>query len=176
MNDLSLHLLDVALNSVRANATTIEIVWDETPESLRLSITDNGCGMDAEQLRRATDPFFSTRTTRKIGLGLPLLKQSAEQTGGTLHIDSEPGKGTRLEINFNTKHIDMPPVGNLALTLTTLFTGHQDINFVFRYQRPAYSFDLSTADLREALGDLPLGHVQVFGPIRDIIAAGIKGN
>lgn len=173
MNDLSLHILDIATNSLRAAATELFIHWQEVSGWLTIRITDNGCGMDADELQRATDPFYTTRTTRKIGMGLPLLRQNAEQTGGSFAIRSTKGAGTELEVCFNPAHIDMPPVGDLALTITSIITGNEAVNIQFRFSQPGGAFEISTADLLDILEGYPLGHVSFFEPIREIIKNGI---
>ena len=157
MKELSLNILDVAKNSVVAGASLIEIslITDEAG-FLTLRIRDNGCGMSEEILRNVTDPFYTTRTTRKVGLGLPLLKLAAEQTGGGLYIVSstEAGKsGTTLEATFDTKSIDCMPVGDIVSTICILISGSPEIDFEFVDRSPQREVSLSTASLREVLGD-----------------------
>jgi len=132
MQELSLNILDVAQNSVRAGATLTEITVDEQPadDRLTISIRDNGCGMAPEQVRQVTDPFFTTRTTRRVGLGVPLLKMAAELTGGSLEITSEPGRGTSLRAVFGLNHIDRMPLGDIAATICSLVQCNPDIDFL----------------------------------------------
>ena len=163
MQELSLNILDVAQNSVRAGATLTEITVDEQPadDRLTISIRDNGCGMAPEQVRQVTDPFFTTRTTRRVGLGVPLLKMAAELTGGSLEITSEPGRGTSLRAVFGLNHIDRMPLGDMSGTIHTLIVYHPDTDFVYTYRYDAASFTLDTRELREILGDVPFNAPEV---------------
>lgn len=157
MKELSLNILDVAKNSVKAGATLIQIslVTDENG-ILTLSIVDDGCGMSDEVLRSVTDPFYTTRTTRRVGMGLPLLKMAAEQTGGRLTISSSDKageSGTRLEAVFDTKSIDCMPLGDMVSTVCVLISGSPEIDFEFLDRRPNGEALLKTAELRAVLGD-----------------------
>ena len=157
MKELSLNILDVAKNSVVAGASLVEISLD-TDESgwLVLRIRDNGCGMSDETLRRVTDPFYTTRTTRKVGLGLPLLKLAAEQTGGTLQITSSTEKGnsgTTVEASFDTNSIDCMPIGDIISTVCILIAGSPEIDFEFSDRAPSHAVSLKTAELRAVLGE-----------------------
>ncbi len=170
MKELSLHILDVAKNSVKAGAKNVEIsVLTDKNGIMTLEIRDNGCGMSEETLRRVTDPFYTTRTTRKVGLGLPLLKLAAEQTGGGLSIESctEKGKsGTVISATFDTKSIDCMPMGDIISTVTTLVSGSPEIDFVFKdvlqtecSEREVF---LDTAEMRAVLGEgISLASVEV---------------
>lgn len=176
MNNLAFHITDIVQNSLRANASEIQLEVTNTPTLIRLRIQDNGCGMDAATLAHATDPFYTTRTTRKVGLGLPFLIQNAEQTGGRVDIVSLPGKGTEVTATFLPTHIDCPPWGDLPETVALLITGNPAIHIFFRYFTAGETFSLSTPDLREALDDIPLSHPKVFSAIKDMIAANIQLN
>ena len=153
--EISLNILDIAENSVKAGASCIEIGITILPEAhtLSLRIRDNGCGMNGEQLRQVTDPFFTSRTTRKVGLGIPFLKQAAELTGGSFSISSEPGQGTLVEALFRTDSIDCMPLGNAAESVYTLLLMHEEIRFLYRYQVGEEAFTLDTEELREILGE-----------------------
>jgi signal transduction histidine kinase len=133
MEELSLHVLDIAENSIAAGAKRVEIRIEEDPAAdwLTIEITDDGAGMTEEQLQRATDPFFTTRTTRRVGLGLPLLQQAALAAGGDLQIHSAPGRGTQVTARFRYSHLDRQPMGDLRSTLMTLAAGHPEIDWVF---------------------------------------------
>ncbi|MCX7830425.1 MAG: ATP-binding protein [Acidobacteria bacterium] len=133
MKDLSLHILDITENSIKSNATKITIKFIEEKEKLTLIIEDNGKGMDEETKTKALSPFFSTKKTSKYGLGLPLLKQACEATGGNLLIESEVGKGTKITAIFNKNHIDMKPLGDIRGTLIALQTTHPEIEIDFDY-------------------------------------------
>ncbi len=137
MEDLSLHILDIVENSIAASANRIEIliVEDTHRDLLSLEIRDNGSGMDEEARKKALDPFFTTRTTRRVGLGLPLLAQAARESGGNLEIDSQPGRGTTVRAVFQLSHPDRKPLGDIAETLRTLLAGRPDLDLQFQYQR-----------------------------------------
>ena len=169
MKELSLNILDVAENSVKARAALTQILLRETANTLTLTIADDGCGMDAETVARVTDPFYTTRTTRSVGLGLPLLKLEAEMTGGSLTVTSRheaeqpDDHGTKVTAVFHTDHIDCPPLGDVIATVTTLIQGHPDTDFFFRHEREdAEPVELDTRELREVLGDVPLGSYEVL--------------
>lgn len=132
MEDLSLHILDVVQNAVRAGARTIRIRLreDRRSDRLTLSIRDDGRGMDAETARRATDPFFTTKGGKRVGLGLPFLAQAAEETGGRLSVRSAEGRGTAVRAVFRPSHPDMKPQGDVVETLAALVTAHPEIRFV----------------------------------------------
>ncbi len=165
MKELSLNILDVAKNSVRAGATMIKIsLVLDADEILQLKISDNGCGMDEQTVKGVTDPFFTTRTTRKVGLGLPLLKMAAEQTGGSLTISSstEAGKsGTDVIAVFDTKSIDCMPIGDIVSTVCILIAGSPDIDFDFLDRNEKGSVELKTLELRGVLGDVSLAEPEV---------------
>lgn len=169
MKELSLNILDIAENSVKARATLTQILLSETANTLTLTIADDGCGMDAETVRRVTDPFYTTRTTRSVGLGLPLLKLEAEMTDGTLDVVSRheaefpDNHGTTVTAVFHTDHIDCPPLGDVVATMTTLIQGHPDTDFLFRHEREGReSVELDTRELRLVLEDVPLDSYEVL--------------
>ena len=137
MEDLSLHILDVVENCLAASASRIEIriVEDTDRDLLSLEIRDNGKGMDAETRKKATDPFYTTRTTRRVGLGLPLLAQAAREGGGHFELDSEPGRGTTVRAVFQLSHPDRKPLGDVAATLETILTGRPELDLQFAYQK-----------------------------------------
>ncbi len=170
MKELSLNILDIAKNSTAAGASLIEISL-ETDEKglLTLTIRDNGCGMDEETLRRVSDPFYTTRKTRKVGMGLPLLRMAAESTGGELSIDSSTdpdSHGTTVTATFNTRHIDFMPVGDVVSSLVILIGGDPDRDFVFLDRSPERTVTLDTRELRQVLGEVSLGEYEVLEWIR----------
>ena len=134
--EISLNILDISQNSISAKATQIKImVWVNTfKQQIKVQIKDNGTGMDAETVKRVTDPFYTTRTTRKVGLGIPFFKQEAECTGGSFSISSVLGQGTDIQAIFCTDHIDCMPLGNLNETVYSLIVMHPDIEFYYGYQ------------------------------------------
>lgn len=157
MKELSLHILDVAKNSVKAGATLTEIsVVTDNDGIMTVKIRDNGCGMTDEVLARVTDPFYTTRTTRKVGLGLPLFRMAAEQTGGGLSIVSSTEKGnsgTEVTVTFDTKSIDCMPMGDIISTVCILVAGSPDIDFVFTDETEQRKVSLDTRELRAVLGE-----------------------
>lgn len=174
MKELSLNMLDIAENSVRAGAALTQLLLTETADTRTLEIRDDGCGMDAETVRRVTDPFYTTRTTRRVGMGLPLLRLAAEQTGGTLTVVSRPAAeypqahGTTVTAVFHTDHIDCVPLGDVAETLLTLIQGHPETDFLFRHIRPGLPpVELDTRRLRTVLEDVPLNSYEVLQWIRE---------
>ena len=171
MRELSLNVLDIAQNSVSAKASLIELVVreDRRRHELMLGIYDNGCGMTAEQVAAVRDPFFTTRTTRKVGMGVPLFKMAAEMTGGSLSIESEVGAGTRVEAFFKTDHVDFTPLGDMTDTVVMLITMNLHIDFIYRYQVDDAEFVLDTRDLKGILGDVPLNDPGIAHWIKDYI-------
>ena len=158
MRELSLNVMDVAQNSIRAEAKLVTITVNESDKNDRLSISieDNGCGMTEEQVNQVVDPFFTTRTTRKVGLGIPLFKLSAEQTGGSFDIKSQVGKGTVTKASYVKSHVDMTPLGDINSTIEILIRCNPDTDFVFTHSTDNGSFTLDTRELREILGDVSL--------------------
>lgn len=171
MRELSLNVMDVVQNSITAKAGLIEISQKTNGELLVISIKDNGGGMTVEQVESVTNPFFTTRTTRDVGLGIPLFKMACEQTGGSFLIESEKGVGTTVVANFIHSHIDMTPVGNMNETILLLITCNPDIDFVYTNELDGKSFTLDTRELREVLGnDVPLNNPDVVAWIRENLA------
>lgn len=175
MKELSLNILDIAENSVKAGATLTEITIIEDESELSITFKDNGCGMTEEVLRGVTDPFYTTRTTRKVGLGLPLLKLQAEQTGGNLsvsskHIDSFPeDHGTIVSAVFRKNHIDFTPLGDVVSSITTLIHGHPDTDFLFCHKYNEHLVELDTRQIREVLEDVPLNSYEVIKWIEEFL-------
>ncbi|MCF8146438.1 MAG: ATP-binding protein [Deltaproteobacteria bacterium] len=173
MQDLSLHILDIAENATRAGATLIEIDISEDigKDLLKIRIQDNGRGMDPETLKGATDPFVTTRTTRRVGMGLPLLKQAARETGGDLLLTSESGKGTRVLATFQKSHIDRRPLGDMGATLITLIMGNPDLDFVYRSNLREQEVEVDTRSIRKALNStVRITDPAVIRLIRDLFS------
>lgn len=170
MRELSLNVMDVAQNSVVAGATLTEIRVIEQGIHLQIEIRDNGKGMTEEQVQNVVDPFFTTRTTRKVGLGVPLFKMQAEMTGGGLTITSKPGEGTDVVATFDMSHVDMIPIGDMESTILLLITCNPDSDFVYYRSRDDRSFTLDTRELREVLGgDVPLNSPDVTVWIKEFL-------
>ena len=164
MPELSLNILDVAQNSVTAGAslTIIDIVAERTSDRLSIAISDNGHGMTANQVAKVADPFFTTRTTRKVGLGVPFFKMAAELTGGDFSIESKLGVGTTMRASFGLSHIDRMPLGDIASTFVSLVGPNPMIDFVLSYRVDDRSFTADTRQFRAMLGDVPLSEPEVL--------------
>ena len=167
MDELSLYVLDITMNSVRAGATEISIELCEDGPWFDFTVSDNGCGMTEEQLRKLSDPFFTTRKTRKVGLGIPFLKMLAEMTGGYVDIKSVHEKvsaehGTVTKARFGKDHIDFIPLGDIVETVKTLIQGTPEINFTFSHRTEKGEVRLSCAEMREVLGEIPLNEPEIL--------------
>lgn len=172
MPEIALNILDVAENSVRAEASLIEITVSVKPEadSLTVTVRDNGCGMTEEQLERVQDPFYTTRTTRKVGLGVPFFRQAAESAGGSFQIDSEKGKGTTVTAVFALSHIDRMPLGDISSTIHTLIVFNAQTDFRYTYEYGDRCFVLDTRQMREILGEgIPFSEPEVSAFIREYL-------
>ena len=175
MKELSLNILDIVENSAKAKASLTEILLAEKGNLMTVTVRDDGCGMNEEMVRSVTDPFCTTRTTRSVGLGIPLFKMAAEQTGGSLTIsskvasESDPTHGTTLVASFYTDHMDFTPLGDIVSTLSTLVQGHPDTDFYFLHTREDEPIaELDTRAMREVLGeDVPLDTFEVIVWIRE---------
>ncbi len=173
MKELSLNILDITENSVKAGASLTEITITEKDRILTLEIKDNGCGMSKEVLESVTNPFYTTRRTRKVGLGIPLLKLAAEQTGGQVVIKSyakeeyPDSHGTTVSAVFHTDHIDFTPLGDIISTVTTLIQGHPERDFLFRHKTEDGEVYLDTREIRAVLEDVPLDSYEVILWIKD---------
>lgn len=171
MQEISLHILDIVQNSVKAQATLIRILVEEAVDKNRLIVTisDNGRGMSKAQLDQVTNPFFTTRTTRKVGLGVPLFKMAAELTGGSFVIDSALGKGTELSAVFVYDSIDRMPLGNMTETMLALIQCGGAIDFVYEHRYNGDGFIMDTREFRQVLGDIPLKEPTVLQFIQDYL-------
>lgn len=163
MPEISLNILDVTENSTRAGAKLVSILIraDHSQDTLTVRIEDDGCGMTPEQVNQVTDPFFTTRTTRKVGLGIPFYKYAAESTGGSFAIDSKVGEGTRVTAVFGLSHIDRMPLGDITSTIHTLIVYHPETDFVYTYQVDERQFQLDTREFKEILGGVPFSEPEV---------------
>ena len=176
MKDLALHILDIANNSVSAKAKLIEITVDEQTayNTLTITIKDDGRGMSPEFLSRVTDPFTTTRTTRKVGMGISLLKQNAEMTGGHLTIKSTENVGTTLKAVFTANHIDRPPLGDMAGVITILITGNSEIDFIYLQKLNNKSIKFDTSEIKEALEGVSINNPHIVKYVNEMIEEGIN--
>jgi len=168
MRELSLHILDIVQNSLAAGAARVDLAIrvDLPTDRMTIEVADNGCGMGPEMVRRVTDPFVTTRTTRKVGLGLPLLQAATQRCNGDLSIASSPGRGTTVTATFQYSHIDRAPLGDIINTLTVIIGGNPEIAFSFTYSLNDQCCRLDTDVLRSELGDVPLNHPLVIDWIK----------
>jgi anti-sigma regulatory factor (Ser/Thr protein kinase) len=181
MREIALHLLDIAENSVAAESKNISVHLREDLFQDRLSacVVDDGRGMDAETAQRVQDPFYTTRTTRTVGLGIPLLKLAAEQADGSFSLQSEPGKGCWVEAEFRHSHINRMPLGDLASTFLTLLISHPQIDWTFLYRvtdttGTSRDFLFESAELKSELGDITLTEPEVLSFVRGLLEEGIE--
>ena len=168
MEDFSLHILDLVENSINAGAKWVEIrvVEDSEKDMLTIELKDDGRGMSKEMVDKVMDPFVTTRTTRKVGLGLSLFAQAARDCNGEAKIESEPGKGTRLRGTFQLSHIDLKPWGSIVSTLITLIVGNPDIDFFYHHQKGAFEYTLDTKVIKKELGGVPISNPEVIKLLR----------
>lgn len=171
MQELSLNILDIAQNSIRANADliTIEIVRSVIDNKMSITIEDNGCGMSKEKVEQVINPFYTTRTTRSVGLGVPFFKMSAEMTGGDFLIESTEGVGTKVVATYVLDHIDLMPLGDVASTMVTLISVNPQIDFVYHYQYEDAGFTLDTREVKQILEGMPVNSPEVLVFIKSFI-------
>ena len=171
-----MHILDIIQNSVRAKASEVELdIIEELENNLYIIvIKDNGCGMDKNTLDKVIDPFFTTRTTRKVGLGLPLLKQNAERTGGYMNIISEEGKGTKLTAVFMHDNLDRPSLGDIAGTVVLLVGANPEMSFVYKHKTGKGEYVFNTNDVNEVLEGVPINEPEVLRYLKEMINENLK--
>lgn len=176
MLELAQHILDIAENSIRAGAKLIVIFVEEDSGKnlLTIEINDDGCGMKKEEIDRALDPFYTTKTVRNVGLGLPLLTEATRQAGGKLDLQSREGKGTKVRATFRLDHIDRQPMGNIPATLIGLFVANSDVDFIYDHRHNDRQFKLDTRQIREEFYDVPLYHPEIIKYMRNVIEEGLR--
>jgi hypothetical protein len=176
MQDFSLHILDVAENGITAGADLIQVTVEEDTEKDRLAITieDNGRGMTPDFLAKALDPFVTTRTTRKVGLGLSLFQQAAQAAGGDIDVDSTPGTGTRISVHMSHKNIDRKPLGDMAETISALIQGNPDVDFLYTHRKNDKEFSLDTREIRSELEEVPINNPEVIALIQENLRASLE--
>jgi hypothetical protein len=176
MLELSLHILDIVENSTRAGAKSVYItlVEDRAVDILSLEIRDDGAGMTEDMLKKVIDPFFTTKTVRKVGLGLPMLAQAAERAGGKFTMEAKNGEGVRVAAEFRLSHIDRQPLGDIASSLVTLIAGNTDVDFIYRHRHNEGEFILDTREVRKEIEGVPINAMDVLHLMREHIQEGLK--
>lgn len=176
MRELSMHILDLAQNSIVAGASKIEIdvIADTAADTLKIAIRDNGKGMSPEFVAQVQDPFTTTRTTRRVGLGIPMFAEAARECDGELTVQSEVGNGTTVEATFRLSHIDRAPLGDIASTLIALIAANPDIDFVYRQKVDASEFTLDTREVKAQLDGVPINENAVLKWIGDYAREGTR--
>lgn len=171
MQELSLNILDIAQNSIKAKASFISIIIfkDILNKKMTITIKDNGCGMTKEQVKKVIDPFYTTRTTRKVGLGVPFFKMSAEMTGGSFLINSEVNIGTEIIATYNYNHIDMMSLGDMASTIVSLISVNPDIEFYYLFKIDEKEFNMDTREIKTILKGLPINSNEVISFIKNYV-------
>jgi hypothetical protein len=171
MKELSLHIMDIIQNSIVAEASCIEIelIESKSENIYSISIKDNGKGMSVEMLANVTDPYCTTRTTRKVGLGIPLLKQNAERAGGSLTITSELGKGTLLKAVFQHDNLDRPMMGDIAGVIILTAAANENIHFVYTHKTESGEYFFDTKEIKEALDGISMNQSQVIRYLKEMI-------
>ena len=176
MLELSMHILDIAQNSLAAGSTRVEIrIREELPaDLLMIEVRDNGRGISEAMLPRVTDPFVTSRTTREVGLGLPLLKEAAERCEGCLEVHSEKGQGTTVIARFRLDHFDRAPLGDMGETMGVLITANPNVDFLYEHRVDARTYILETREMRQVLGPVGLDDPSVLDFVRQDIQQGLK--
>lgn len=177
MKEISLHLLDIIENSISAGASeiTVTVEVDHARDMMRTEVKDNGRGMDEKMAQAVISPFTTSRTTRKVGLGIPFFKEGAEGCDGSFELESKPGEGTRIAASYRISHIDRPPLGDMAETMTALVCCNPEIDFIYDYRVDGKQYLFSTKDIRTVLGpEVPLNAPSVSAWIKDYLTEGIQ--
>ena len=176
MLTLANHILDIAENSVRAGATLIEISIAEDSESdvLAIEIEDNGHGMNPEVLHKVLDPFYTTKTVRRVGLGLLLLKDAAERSGGTFQLESQENSGTTVKATFGLRHLDRQPLGDVINIILILIISNSEVDFFYKHRHNDRQFEMDTREIRKEIEDVPINHPEIIKYIRGIFEDGLR--
>ncbi|MGE5585441.1 MAG: ATP-binding protein [Bacillota bacterium] len=175
MRELSLHVLDIVQNSIAAGARTVDVVIseDEACDLLTIEVADDGAGIPADILESVLDPFYTTRSTRRVGLGLPLFREAARAAGGDLHVESRPDQGTRVRATFKMSHIDRAPLGDMAQTVALLVVCNPDVRFRYRHTRGHVEFSFDSAEFRNMLGDIPPTNPALAAVLKEALREGL---
>ncbi|MDI9494873.1 MAG: ATP-binding protein [Bacillota bacterium] len=176
MKEISMHILDITMNSIKADATLVEIKIEDSIKNnwLKITVTDNGRGMSEEVIERVTNPFFTTRTTRKVGLGLPMLKEACERCGGYLKIESELGKGTKVFCCFERDNIDRAPLGNVGETIMTIINSGNNVELIYIHKTDEGEFVFDTKEVKKILEGMDINDMNVLLWIKEYINENIK--
>jgi hypothetical protein len=176
MLTLADHILDIVENSIRAGATLIEISIDEDSleDLLTLEIKDDGQGMSPDVLKKVLDPFFTTKTVRRVGLGLPLLKDAAERSGGTFHLESQENSGTTVRATFGLHHLDRQPLGAIINIIVILIISNSQVDFFYKHRHNDRRFGMDTREIRKEIEDVPINHPEIIKYIRGVIEEGLR--
>jgi len=176
MLELASHILDIAENSVRAGATAVEInIYEDSQKNLlTVEINDDGKGMAEEEIAKALDPFYTTKKVRRVGLGLPLLSEAANRSGGSFNLTSIRGIGTKLKVTFKLDHLDRQPLGNIMTTIRNLIAGNSSVDFIYKHRHNDRQFVLDTREIRKEIDDLPINHPEILKYIRNVIEDGLN--
>ncbi len=172
--DLCMHLADLVENSLRAGARRIEVAVERQGDTLRLQVADDGAGLSEDGRRRACDPFYTSKPGHQVGLGLPLLCQTAEQVGGTFSLNALDGGGTRVEAELSWEHPDRPPLGDPIETLLPLIVTSPEVEFAVRLRHDHATWELDTREIRAELGNVPLTHGEVLSFLEDQFREGLE--
>ncbi len=175
MLTLADHILDITENSVRAGAKLIEISIDEDSQKdlLTIEIKDDGHGMHPDVLKKVLDPFYTTKTVRRIGLGLPLLKDASERSGGTFHLESQENSGTLVRATFGLSHLDRQPMGAIINTIIILIISNSQVDFFYKHRHNDRRFEVDTREIRKEIDDIPINHPEIIKYIRSAMAEGL---
>lgn len=176
MLSLAAHILDIAENSVRAGAKLIEINIEEDSKTdlLTIEIIDDGHGMNENVLRKVLDPFYTTKTVRRVGLGLPLLSDAAQRAGGSLQVESQENHGTRINATFGLRHLDRQPLGDILNTIIILIVANSDVDFFYKHRHNDRWLEMDTREIRKEIEDVPINHPEVIKYIRGVIEEGLR--
>lgn len=176
MKDLSLYVLDIAMNSINADAKSLQIIIDikHSKDLMTISIIDDGCGIDGKLLKVIFDPFTTTRKERRVGLGLSLFKEIANQCDGDVHVTSKLGAGTSVIGTFKTSSIDLPPIGNMAHTIVSLIIANKNLNLTFNLKVDDKNFSFDTTKIKKILGDVNMTEISILHWISEYLKENIE--
>lgn len=176
MNELSLYILDLTENSIHADSKLVKltIIEDNNLDLLNILIEDDGRGMSEETLNKVTDPFFTTRTTRKVGLGIPLFKELCELCEGSFDIKSTLGVGTKIDAKFKLSSIDLPPLGNIVDTFYALAANENNVDIEFCYRKNNKEFKVNTIEIKEVLDGVPLNEPMIMDWLKEYVTSGLR--